>query len=733
MNEKELSLIDCLRNELKNELRKRFPNKEGEVKIKTSARAINEHVDLILNGFEEKSLNTENREERNSLDNYLSKIDKERKNDEELIVSPNTLKSFLYEDSGAQIEKLHTYTLYLNYVGWYHFIDEQNDSQIPKEPKSQTSEFHLEMLTGSKNFYEQRYRQLNISEILLPNWKGESNDIDADVKLGDDENTCSLISGVEKLWESENKNCLLIGEGGMGKTFSLVQIWKHYLNKKETNSPIPIYVSLNRYNDVKEEERESFITNYIIENYFQKRFFSDTEKQNLWNLLLNNSKLDQEKIPTFILLLDGFNEITANQMNIRKDMDDWWFSKAKGFQIIISSRYDMRLDYRWHNLQKIELQPLSVHTINLYLDNLKINIPKDAELLTLLSNPMMLTLYASTNEVIDRYSKYPKFTFKLEFTSQGELMWNFFEGQLAKYFETIKYDDTEFIYYSFLLKHLIPFVGYKMEKQGMYNIHENKLLEIINEGCIDFYNESFEYAFPVYREHISKFDLGEKQFPHSGARFKKITDILCEKLQILIKENYSYKFLHQNFRDFSASVHYLNDININFERKTIPTSLKDKPLPIYIQRFIGEIEGEHKKKVTFSKKKDEWVNSFQNNNLLDRQLDFLRGTFDDSAIGYAVRNIVEIYKHSRQELTGSNLANLNLKHISFNGIKCYRKWKDKAIGVTFDNSLITDDNFSSETRHLSSVYSVCYSPDGTRFVSGSYDKTVKLWDSNITI
>ena len=67
---------------------------------------------------------------------------------------------------------------------------------------------------------------------------------------------------------------------------------------------------------------------------------------------------------------------------------------------------------------------LSRKAIEVYLNKTKIDFPKEEEVFKLLSNPMMLTLYCSSNKNINKYSSSSEFDFKPTFTSQGELMWN---------------------------------------------------------------------------------------------------------------------------------------------------------------------------------------------------------------------------------------------------------------------------------------------------------------------
>ena len=57
-------------------------------------------------------------------------------------------------------------------------------------------------------------------------------------------------------------------------------------------------------------------------------------------------------------------------------------------------------------------------------------------------------------------------------------------------------------------------------------------------------------------------------------------------------------------------------------------------------------------------------------------------------------------------------------------IKYYKKSMEKKIDVTKFKCLKTLG------KHSGIVVSVSYSPDGTKIISGSDDKTIKIWDAN---
>jgi hypothetical protein len=75
--------------------------------------------------------------------------------------------------------------------------------------------------------------------------------------------------------------------------------------------PVPVFIALNEFNQVKEENRQGFILNYIRENYCD----SSTSIEEIWDAMKQPVPKDAFK-PRVVLLLDGFNEITVEKKEL---------------------------------------------------------------------------------------------------------------------------------------------------------------------------------------------------------------------------------------------------------------------------------------------------------------------------------------------------------------------------------------------------------------------------------
>ena len=593
------------------------------------------------------------------------------------------------------------------------------------------------LFEGSKAYYQKltgingRFKHLRISDIILTQPKNQWIDQHV-IAEGEEDEQRNVLTALPKLWGKSCKHTVILGEGGMGKTVSLIRIWNEYLEKSYEKIPIPVFIALNEYNQISDaSKRENFIVSLIKKNYGDQM----VSHEDIWEIMKAPLQEEDGFKPSLILLLDGFNEITHDKRELLIEMRHL-IEQAKGVQIVVTSRYDVRGNFNWMEFHLLKLMELEDKQVDLYLQEQGTPAPGSVtegdknRIRQLIKNPMMLTLYASTCEVQRDHLLDNNCDFKKQVGTPGELLWNFLEAQVARLPERLGDDSGKQWFYKFLLKFLLPAIGYEMEIAGQFEFKRNELNEIIQKYCIRFSQEDFFLAFPGYEQHIDDLNVGEcPGIKEKIQRRAKIVKIVCEELLMMVNEGNSFRFLHQNFRDFFAAQHLLNEAEISLSKCEIPGVFKERILDFFIRQLLGEIQGEHRSK-PYLVEEQGWKIVIDKESLLHRVLDLCRGKFGEE-VGYAVCNIVMIWKEVRGELSGADLSGLDLSGIPLNGVSCSLFYQAGYLGylaAVFDGSRVHENNLLPRG-HTGRVHGAVYSPDGEKILSASYDQTIKEWDA----
>ncbi len=450
-----------------------------------------------------------------------------------------------------------------------------------------------------------RFRMLRISDLILPDlhdgW------LDTAVTRDDGREEIPLQQAVREVARRESPHALLIGGGGTGKTTSFVRLWRQWRKKQE--GPIPVFVALNEYNARKPEERENFIQQYVAENYLSGISSPLRRLQKWWF----EDACEPEDPPVFLLLLDGFNEVTTDKTPLIREMQEL-VQKGKPLQILVTSRPDAGIEgFGWaQGFHRITLQPLDEEHIEAYLKENKIEeLPRRDLFRKLLTNPFMLTLYPGTVQWTAIYGPETTdfFHFKPRITSTGELLNNFVEAQLAAYMQAVPEDETGFMRRVFLLRHLLPYLAWRMVEAGQFyfitrmagedDLSFGKLIM----DAYDWFEEvglfdEYPHLKP-YRASLG-FDIADSETAAQHARNRDIISDFTDDLFMLVLEGNSLRFLHQIFRDFFAAMHVQRTLEISLtrnrdlppEEKTLPDTLA-KPLDHPIRQLLRELVGEH--------------------------------------------------------------------------------------------------------------------------------------------
>ncbi len=659
--------------------------------------------------------------------------------------------SSLYTEIRNRMETTAAQTAYCTEIvegenrgGEFHFSLREGLSKLTQEEKSQdldSAELLHRLRQGSQAYLDYlkkgRFAKLQFEKILLP--EAEAELLDVEVKL--EEEQTPLRQALEQLWNTNHQHTLLCGEGGMGKTVSCVHLWEELLEAGD-KAPLPIFLPLNEYNATTQAERES--KNYLYQ-FIAKEYLDDIRlTPELEDALKQLLKKTNEQ-PTIILLLDGFNEISVEENELMVELAEF-VRRNQGVQIAVTSRFDIR-NYTWtQGFERLDLSGLSPDQVESYLAKHSILLPEADEVQALLSIPMMLTLYTGASQLQDQFREDQRLLFKSHVSTKGELLHNFIEGQLAKYLldnSTNPNQEQEFLWQTFLLRHFLPFLAYRMVTEGQFFIHRRRLsnpsfnFKLIIEAAYAYWSAfDFTDLYAIYegKRPWLGFGIADKDYDALEERQSHIRSYITRKLFLLAEEADTFAFLHQNFRDYFAAVHIQREMevtimqnkNLSPEKRRFPASLRQAPLDFYVRQMLGELEGEHINKPKYLEKARRWnIDHVHSNNLLAELLELGRGVFDQEQLGYTLWNILTIWTEQRGELSGANLEELNLRGFHLNGLRTSRP----GLSIQFSNGKITAEDVFSQG-HWFEIRSSACSPDGVRIVTGSDDRTAKIWDSN---
>lgn len=538
--------------------------------------------------------------------------------------------------------------------------------------------------------------------------------------------TSDQLSDVSKFYQDQG-HLLLIGEGGIGKTTSLLKAWKDLLENYEQYRIIPFYIPLNEANSVS-------LTNFI-ESYLQETYD------------VNISEISDRRIDfTIMFLLDGFNEISdrLNQVEISKEIKR--YCKKPNFRLIMTSRFDFSNMFLLENVQRYNILPLDENIIREYLKSE--NITQTEIPYSVIANPMMLTLFANMCKIKESISESISLPFT-ENNSKGELLSNFVFCQIGKGFSFEKISNAYHLYIALLV--VSPYIAHMIETQGIFVFSLSKIRDYVKEAIENCSEEKMRFLFGRDLFSLS----GYEPFLWDGKQemVTTIVKILLEDLAIMQADGQYVSFRHQHFRDFFSAWFILNDAVISAEKAQIPPTLSTRILPDYIACFIGDCTHDYQN-----------TNKMDESNVLYRLTKLLVGNSSNEA-QLLLNNIVNIQKIARnnnmstadlsgQDLTGIPLSGIIFSHghycADFGGAKLssrtflpqghmgqvrsavYSK-NDRIILSSGDTSVKEWDSFTglsiaTYSGHTNLVNSACFHPDEMKILSAGNDNMVREWD-----
>ena len=267
-----------------------------------------------------------------------------------------------------------------------------------------------------------------------------------------------------------DKHILITGEGGMGKTVSLLKTCEYLLSKRIN----AIYVPLSKID-----------ADMTLDQYLERIVCGGNQR--IWRDIKDLMSAPYATVPNVVLLLDGINEVSLSYMEkfVKRVIKSTYIDGYCGIKLVMTSRwFDNSLMHRIkENVISLEMQALDRESIELYLQNMGLPVVLDEKVLSVIRTPLMLTLFSDVERHKNKYQNIEGIALEENPDTAGKVLSNFFQTQLYRAAEEESFDRAAHLV---LLEYLLPSIAYKMlEKQHMYLSQDEvwDSIDEINDEC----------------------------------------------------------------------------------------------------------------------------------------------------------------------------------------------------------------------------------------------------------
>ena len=283
----------------------------------------------------------------------------------------------------------------------------------------------------------------------------------------------------------DGKHLILTGEGGAGKTSSLLRFVISSQAKYSPFAPAVFYLSLF----TRQSNHHSLLDLLLEKLRFTEETGSfDEARHALKHLLDTPLHTAQGDLPTLVLLVDGLNEYSGSKMELFDDLRG--LMELRGLRLLVADRSgDAGL-----GMKKAAVLGLRPEDVKQLLAKKGLLPPEAPELEKLLQNPLMLSIFLRSADASDG---------QLLISTKEELLETYFSSLLDKELNLLPEDADERWMAEAAIRFVLPAIAHEVHKRRR-PLSDTELLPLMNKLFAQIKKKEFFWLFPSWVGHSAE-------------------------------------------------------------------------------------------------------------------------------------------------------------------------------------------------------------------------------------